>query len=151
MGEIFKKEGNPGNNLLPRIPMINEVFEDPWVAGAFTSVVGPDYYMQPHRHCHSNPPYSKGQNMHQDGGKRWSHKTRRLLVFYYPQDTPEEIGPTGIIPGSHYYNTADGATITAELPLCGQAGDVTLANYDLWHRAMPNQTEKNAVHDEVSL
>ena len=36
--EIFEKEGNPGNNLLPRMPMINEVFEDPWVAGAFTSV-----------------------------------------------------------------------------------------------------------------
>ncbi|MDP7280385.1 MAG: HEAT repeat domain-containing protein [Candidatus Poribacteria bacterium] len=140
--EIFEKEGNPGNNLLPRIPMINEVFEDPWVAGAFTSVLGPDYYMQPHRHCHPNLPSSKGQNMHQDGGKRWSHKTRRLLVFYYPQDTPEEIGPTGIVPGSHYYNTVDGAIITAELPLCGQAGDVTLANYDLWHRAMPNQTEK---------
>ena len=139
--DVFKKEGNPGNNLLPRIPMIDEVFEDPWIVGALTSVLGPDYYMQPHRHCHYNKPGSKGQNMHQDGGKRWSHKTRRLLVFYYPQDTPAEMGPTGIVPGSHYYKTMDGATVRDELPLVGQAGEVTIANYDLWHRAMPNKTD----------
>ena len=64
------------------------------------------------------------------------------VVFYYPQDTPEERGPTGIIPGSHYYNTSSGANIRPELPLCGQAGEVTFANYDLWHRAMPNQTDQ---------
>ena len=141
--EVFDKEGNPGNNLLPRIPMIDQVLEDSWVVGALTSVLGPDYYMQPHRHCHHNPPGSKGQRMHQDGGKRWSHKTRRLLVFYYPQDTPEELGPTGIVPGSHYYKTPDGATMREELPLCGQAGEVAVVNYDLWHRAMPNKTELN--------
>lgn len=37
--EVFDKEGNPGNNLLPRIPMIDQVFEDPWVTGALTSVL----------------------------------------------------------------------------------------------------------------
>ena len=140
---VFEKEGNPGNNLLPRIPVIQEIFDDSTVRGALSSVLGPDYYMQPHRHPHYNPPKSKGQNMHQDGGKRWSHHTRRLLVFYYPQDTPEALGPTGILPGSHYYNTPDGAKIREELPLCGEAGAVTLANYDLWHRAMPNRSEKN--------
>ena len=139
---IFEREGNPGNNLLPRIPVLNQVFNDPKVIGALTGLLGSSYYMQPHRHCHYNPPGSKGQNMHQDGGKRWSHKSRRLLVFYYPQDTPEELGPTGIVPGSHYYNTSLGADVNSELPLCGQAGEVTFANYDLWHRAMPNHTSR---------
>ena len=27
---VFEKEGNPGNNLLPRIPEIQEVFDDPY-------------------------------------------------------------------------------------------------------------------------
>ena len=85
---VFDKEGNPGNNLLPRIPEIQRVFDDENVKGALTSLLGPDCYMQPHRHPHYNPPGSNGQGMHQDGGKRWSHHTRRLLVFYYPQDTP---------------------------------------------------------------
>ncbi|MDE0013307.1 MAG: phytanoyl-CoA dioxygenase, partial [Candidatus Poribacteria bacterium] len=44
---VFDKEGNPGNNLLPRIPEIQSVFDDPNVRGALTSLLGPDYYMQP--------------------------------------------------------------------------------------------------------
>lgn len=141
--DVFEKEGNPGNNLLPRIPEIQTVFDDKWVIGGLTSVLGEDYYMQPHRHPHFNRPQSEGQRMHQDGGRRWSHHTRRLLVFYYPQDTPIELGPTGIIPGSHYYNTPDGATVSDELPVCGKAGTVAIVNYDLWHRGMPNRTDKN--------
>jgi len=98
--------------------------------------------MQPHRHSHYNPPGSKGQNLHQDGGKRWSHHTRRLLVFYYPQDTPVELGPTGVVPMSHYYSTREGSSVSPEQPIRGKAGTVAFANYDLWHRAMPNQSNK---------
>ena len=140
---VFEKEGNPGNNLLPRIPEIQAVFDDKWVIGGLTSVLGEDYYMQPHRHAHFNQPKSEGQQMHQDSGKEWSHHTRRLLVFYYPQDTPVELGPTAIAPGSYYYNTPDGATASNEFPVCGKAGTVAIVNYDLWHRAMPNRTDKN--------
>ena len=139
---VFDKEGNPGNNLVPRIPEIQKVLDDPNVKGALTSLLGTDYYMQPHRHPHYNPPGSQGQNMHQDGGKRWSHHTRRLLVFYYPQDTPLELGPTGVIPMSHYYSTREGSGVAPEQPIVGKAGTVAFANYDLWHRAMPNSSEK---------
>ena len=139
---VFDKEGNPGNNLLPRIPEIQQVFDDPNVIGALTSLLGEDYYMQPHRHPHYNPPGSKGQGLHQDGGKRWSHHTRRLLVFYYPQDTPIELGPTGVVPMSHYYSTGEGSGVAPEQPIMGEAGTVAFANYDLWHRAMPNSSEK---------
>ncbi len=139
---VFDKEGNPGNNLLPRIPEIQRVLEDRNVRGALTGLLGPDYYMQPHRHPHYNPPGSSGQGMHQDGGKRWSHHTRRLLLFYYPQDTPVALGPTGVVPMSHYYSTREGAGIAPETPIVGKAGTVALANYDLWHRAMPNSSEK---------
>ena len=141
--EVFEKEGNPGNNVLPRIPLIRQVFEAPIVQGALRSIVGDDYYLQPHRHPHYNPAKSKGQNMHQDGGKRWSHRTRRLLAFYYPQDTPVERGPSGIVPGSHYFNTPEGARTSEEIPLASDAGTVTIANYDLWHRQMPNCTTHN--------
>ncbi|MCZ6633377.1 MAG: HEAT repeat domain-containing protein [bacterium] len=139
---VFEKEGNPGNNLLPRIPVIQEIFDSPPVQGALRSILGEEPYLQPHRHCHYNSPGSKGQKMHQDGGKRWSHHTRRLLAFYYPQHTPLELGPTGILPGSHYYNTPEGVRTIEECPLCGEAGTVVIVNYDLWHRAMPNLSDK---------
>lgn len=141
--EVFAKEGNPGNNLLPRIPLVRQIFEHPSVVGALKSVVGEDYYLQPHRHPHHNVAHSKGQSMHQDGGKRWSHRTRYLLAFYYPQDTPLERGPSGIVPGSHYFNTPEGAKIEQEMPLVTPAGTVTIVNYDLWHRAMPNLSEEH--------
>lgn len=141
--EVFAKEGNPGNNLLPRIPLVRQVFEHPSVVGALKSVVGDDYYLQPHRHPHHNVAHSKGQSMHQDGGKRWSHRTRYLLAFYYPQDTPLERGPSGIVPGSHYFNTPEGARTDREMPLVTPAGTVTIVNYDLWHRAMPNLSEEH--------
>ena len=48
--------GNPSNNLLPRLPEIQQVFTDPTFRGAMISILGPDYYLHPHRHCHENRP-----------------------------------------------------------------------------------------------
>ncbi len=140
---VFEKEGNPGNNLLPRVPAVQQVLDSPEVRGGLTSILGEGYYTQPHRHCHFNPPGSKGQDLHQDGGSRWSHHTRRILLFYYPQDTTEELGPTAVVPGSHYYATREGVAASGELPLCGQAGTVAIVHYDLFHRATPNRSDRN--------
>ena len=137
---IFEKEGNPGNNLLPRLPEIRQVFENPSVVGALTGLLGANYYMHPHRHCHCNPPGGPGQRMHMDGWNRRHHHTRWAMAFYYPQPTPLRRGPTGVVPGSHYNNTYN-AEMSEELPLCGDAGDVTIVHYDLWHRAMPNSSD----------
>ena len=140
---VFEKEGNPGNNLVPRIPAVQRVLDSPKVRGGLTSVLGEGYYTQPHRHCHFNPPGSQGQHLHQDGSSRWSHHTRRILLFYYPQDTPEELGPTAVVPGSHFYATREGVDSFPELPLCGPAGTVAIVHYDLFHRATPNRTDRN--------
>jgi hypothetical protein len=140
---VFEKEGNPGNNLLPRIPLVQEVFDDPSVKGALTSIFGPNYYLHPHRHCHYNPPGGKGQNMHKDSWTRRRHHIRWGMAFYYPQDTPEELGPTGVIPESQYYNAQpDQNGRKGETLLCGEAGTVTIVHYDLWHRATPNRSDK---------
>ena len=64
--EVYEKEGNPGNNILPRIPEIQEVFDHPNVQSALTSLLGPGYTMHPHRHGHLNVPSSRGQNWHKD-------------------------------------------------------------------------------------
>ena len=59
-------EGNPGNNILPRVPELGAVFDSPSVKGALHSLLGPGYSMHPHRYCHLNRPGSKGQNWHKD-------------------------------------------------------------------------------------
>ena len=141
--DVLGAEGNPGNNLLPRIPDLQQIFDDPRVAGALTSVLGPGYYMHPHRFCHFNKPASPGQNLHKDSWSRRHHRPRWAMAFYYPQDTPIERGPTGIVPGSHYHNRLDPGAEEREVALTGVPGTVTIVHYDLWHRAMPNSSGQN--------
>ena len=140
MEDVIEHEGNPGNNILPRIPEIKEVFDHPAVHGALTSILGPNYYMHPHRYCHINTPGSQGQRQHIDSWSKRHHRTRWAMAFYYPQDTTADMGPTGVNPGSQYYNNGPGTT--DEIPLTGDAGTVTVVHYDLWHRATPNQSDK---------
>ncbi|MBT7099917.1 phytanoyl-CoA dioxygenase, partial [Candidatus Poribacteria bacterium] len=141
--DVFEKEGNPGNNVLPRIPALREVYGHPVVDGALRSVLGDGYYMHPHRHCHHNPPGSPGQTMHIDSWARRRHTTRMVMVFYYPQDTPAERGPTGVVAASHPYNDRpEGDPRWDELKLVGDAGTVVLVHYDIWHRGTPNTTDE---------
>lgn len=105
-------EGGPHghNNLLPCVPELRVLLDEPVVAGALTSILGPDYYLHFHRHDHVNFPDS-AQPLHKDGdnhthyaidGLRRHHVTRYAMLLYYPQDTPMASGPTGIVPRSQY-------------------------------------------------
>ena len=115
----------------------------PVVDGALRSIIGDGYYMHPHRHCHHNPPGSPGQTMHIDSWARRRHTTRMVMVFYYPQDTPAERGPTGVVRASHPYNDRpEGDPRWDETKLVGDAGTVVLVHYDIWHRGTPNETDE---------
>ena len=143
---MFEATGNLGNNVLPVIPEIQEVFDHPIVHGAMQGVLGSDYVMHPHRYCHFNQQGSEGQNFHKDSyagdGQIRRHRCRWTMAFYYPQDVTEDMGPTAVLPGSQYYETGESAHEQPELALCGEAGTVTIVHYDLWHRAMPNRSDK---------
>ena len=138
---VFAKADNPGNNILPMIPQLQRVFDDPSVHGALESLLGKGYYAHPHRHCHFNKPGSEGQKLHKDGWSRFQHRIRWAMVFYYPQDTPPDRGPSTVVPGSQYYNREPGTNVGEEAALSGGAGTVSVVHYDLWHRASANQTE----------
>ncbi len=148
--DVFEKEGNVGNNILPRVPEIARIFAHAKMRGALTSLLGPDYLLNPHRHCHLNPPGSKGQTWHKDCYV-FDHNMRQprfhwLLALYYPQDTSEDMGPTGILPGVQNWETISDHNPAecneTPLPLTGPAGTVALVHFDAWHRAMPNLSDK---------
>ena len=144
--ELTAKEGNLGNNILPRVPELQAVFEDPAVRGAFTSILGENYVMHSHRHPHQNRPHSDGQGFHKDSywgyQKVRHHCPRWAMAFYYPQDSPVEIGPSAVLPGTQYYSTRITEDNDGELALNGEAGTIAIIHFDLWHRAMANQTDK---------
>lgn len=139
---VFHDEGNPGNNILPRVPEIMEFFDTSVVKGALTSVLGPDYYMHPHRHCHFNKPGSQmpgGGQWHKDGywSSMRSHRPWWAMIFYYTQDITEDLGPTAIMPGTQYYEKFIGDRGETLLPT-GKAGTMVLVHFDLWHKASLN-------------
>ncbi|MCE2450662.1 MAG: HEAT repeat domain-containing protein [Candidatus Latescibacteria bacterium] len=148
---VFAKEGNPGNNILPRVPQLGRVFEHPNVQGALTSLLGPDYILNPHRHCHLNPPGRRGQQWHKDCYV-YDHNLRHprfywVLAFYFPQDTTEDMGPSGVLPGMQMYKTISDVdpekTQEEARAFCGPAGTVALVHFDSWHRATENVSTKN--------
>lgn len=140
---IVEKGENLGNNLLlSKVPMLQQVFDDPTVHGALTSILGQNYVMNQHRACHYHPPGSKAQDWHKDyplGGNVRYHRTRLAMAFYYPQDVTEDMGATAIQPATQYYMTP---SEDAGLSLCGEAGTVTIVHYELWHRATENRSDK---------
>ncbi len=132
--------GNPGNNILPLIPELTTVLEEPRVRGALSSILGPDYAMHPHRHCHVNSSGSEGQRLHKDAFSVRFHRAQDALVFYYPHDVTAEMGPTAVVPGSHYHGKQLDEEMPAEKTLCGKAGTVAVVHYDLWHRRTANRS-----------
>ena len=144
---LYATAGNPGNDILPRVPDLYGILRDPAVDGALRSLLGADYLLHPHRHCHENPRGSGGQEMHQDSYENDQnvrhHRTRWAMAFYYPQEVPLEMGPTAILPASQYYESGAQAQQREELALCGAAGTVTIVHYDLWHRAMANTGDRH--------
>ena len=146
---VLEKEGNPGNNILPRVPQIQRVFETPSVHSALTRILGPGYVMHPHRYCHLRRPGAKAQGWHKDDyvydQKVRHHRGRWAMAFYYPQAVTADMGPSSIAPGHQHYNTtaqleADGA---AEMAITGQAGTVAIVNFDSWHRGCVNTSNSN--------
>jgi len=145
--EVMDKEGNPGNNILPRVTETRQVFEHPVIQGALTSVLGPSYIMHPHRHCHFSRPGRTVQHWHKDS--YWGYQKVRnhhpwwAMIFYYPQDVDEEMGPSAIMPGTQYYAKRAGDESEQEEFLLGEAGSFALIHYDLWHKGTGNISQRN--------
>ena len=146
LNEVMEKEGNPGNNILPRLSEFNDIVQSPVVRGALTSVLGVDYTIHPHRHCHFTYPGRKVQGWHKDS--YWGHQKVRnhhnwwAMIFYYPQAVDEEMGPSGLLPGTQYYTKRAGDETEQPVYMEGPEGTFGLIHYDLWHRGGANLSDK---------
>ena len=144
---VFAAQGNPGDDIYDAVPKLKEVFSHPLVTGALTSILGEDYFMYPHRHCHQTPPRHRAQHDHKDSIPAdhfvRHHRVRWAMAFYYPQATPLAIGPTGVRPGTQYYVTPEAARMHDEIPMVCEAGSVVIVHYDVWHRGLANRMDRN--------
>ncbi len=145
---VFADEGNPLDAILDRVPDLYEIYESHEVRGVLSSILGPDYQMNSHRHCHLTEPGHPGGHWHQDGVNRRHHRIQVVLAMYYPQDVTEDMGPTIVLPGTQYHNTPTTLmrsymNFKTQVPLTVKAGTVAITHYDLWHAWMPNTSTVN--------
>lgn len=160
---VLREADTPGwssNNCFPILPELGEVLKEPHVHGALTGLLGAGYAMHPHRHCHQSAPGNSDQGIHQDSYEDdvqvRHHKPRWCMAMYYPQDVTPDLGPTAVVPGSHWYNDphrvgdqrssdelfGKGSGTpghwcheTEEYHAVVPAGSVVIVHYELWHRA----------------
>ena len=160
----IEKESWYGNNILSRVPKMYRVLDCPVVRGALTSLAGEGYYLHPHRAVHVNRPVEDrsveltpevnaprmgkgsiaGSGWHQDAQSPLSrarhHVPRYLIGFYFPHETPLEMGPTRIQAGSHLHaNPVAPAHVVLE-PV--PAGTFMLVHFDMVHAGFPNRTDE---------
>jgi hypothetical protein len=111
--EHARAEFGPNNNGLTgtggstdRIPELLAMVNSPTVVGALTSIIGPDYSggrLEPTPGCALHVSTDEDQIFHKDTqrGVIKEHRTRDVMVMYYPGGADENMGPTAIAPSSH--------------------------------------------------
>lgn len=118
---------------------IENVLLNTQAGGAVRSLLGKNFALPVGMANHRIESPMGSQNWHRDGGSRMGSEVNLLQVFYYPQDTPVEMGPTEVLPGSHFlmalqswmghYGRIKGAVATT-----APAGSIFLTAYNIWHR-----------------
>lgn len=160
----MEAEFQMGNNVLARIPEMYEVLDSPQVRGALTSILGSRYALHPHRFVHVSTPLddpeveldlsvnaprmgkgsSAGSGWHQDAqsplARARHHVPRYALLFYFPHDTPPEMGPTRLQGGSHLYSRPHEPERVV-MPGGIHAGSMILMHFDIVHAAFPNRMD----------
>lgn len=146
--EISLSGGHVGNNILPSVPELQMVYDDPAIRGALTSVLGEGYVMHQHRYIHPNGPASQGGGWHKDSYWGYTRKVRNhrpwwAMIMYYPQDTREINGPTAVLPGRQHHMTRVGGNEdeVGWRSVTGGPGTFFIIHYDIWHRSTPNSSD----------
>ena len=163
--EAVEKEFHPGNNIVSRVPLIWDVLRSPVIHGALTSLLGPNYYVHPHRAIHTStpvedkeasfeadkngPPMGRGSRAgsgwHQDAQSPLSrsrhHTPKYLIGFYFPHETPEVMGPTRYQAGSYLFSEPVKPSGVV-LPDKVDAGTFLLLHFDTVHAGWPNRTDR---------
>ena len=135
-----------GQALLRQAPALHDIFGHPEVEGAAISLLGNGYEVY-ERYNHMLKPGWGGMGWHQDDVNIRHHQVRRLMFLYYPQDVTPDMGPTFIVPGTHFRNMPTDrmqtyGNIRHQVALTVKAGTVAVVHYDLWHSASHNSSDK---------
>ncbi|MDE2125634.1 MAG: phytanoyl-CoA dioxygenase family protein [Armatimonadetes bacterium] len=142
----YEAQGQPLENLWRESSGIGAVIRLPEVSGIIESLIGPEPLYDHHCPHRVAPGHLEGQVWHADA----IIDTRLhfdIQLFYFPHDTPREMGGTMFLPGSQYRRIHESdigryQNFRNQLPVVCKAGTVLVGHHGLWHCAQPNHTDQ---------
>lgn len=119
---------------------VEGVLKNPQAAGAVRALLGKNFTLPVVVSNHRGPlPWPHPHGWHRDGGSIYTPKLETLQVFYWPEECTDAMGPTEVLPGSHFLRTkaplmAHYGRIAGSVSCAGPAGTIFLTVYSIWHR-----------------
>ncbi len=125
---------------------VEQVLLNEEAAGVVRSLLGANFAIPTGVANHRIKCPMPAQEWHQDGGSRVGPEITHLQVFYYPQDTPLEFGPTEVLPGSHHLSTQQRwmqhyGSVRGAVRTAAPAGSIFVTAYPIWHRRSASTAE----------
>ena len=118
---------------------VEDVICHPIAGGAVRSLLGKDFALPNLMANHRTECPQPAQEWHTDGGSKYGPELNYLQVFYYPQACPRDMGPTELLPGSHFLQLRQNGLarhggIKGSQYAVAPAGSIFLTIYSIWHR-----------------
>ena len=126
-------QGEP-TAIFQRDWFVDGVILQPDAAGAVRSVLGAPFGLPILISNHRMTAPFEAQDWHHDADAQFGPAVDYLQVFYYPQDTPPEWGPTEILPGSHVAPSPRQRDWQGGLLTSAPAGSIFVTIYPILHR-----------------
>jgi hypothetical protein len=148
--------GRPLGGLFRDWPALTSLLELPAVAGIIDSLVGRGAIYD-HHYTHVIEAEQRwSQPWHADAIEDSRRAAFDVQLFFFPHDTPREMGGTMVLPGSHLRRVNEAAiaryqNFIGQAPMVCPAGSVLVAHHGIWHCGQPNLTERRRTMFKLRL
>jgi ectoine hydroxylase-related dioxygenase (phytanoyl-CoA dioxygenase family) len=139
--------GQPLSAVFGASPAITAMLRLPQVAGIIDSLLGADPIYD-HHYTHVIAASQRwSQPWHADAILDPRRRAFDIQLFFFPHDTPRQMGGTMILPGSHLRRINEAAiaryqNFAGQLAMACPAGSVLVCHHGIWHGGQPNLTER---------
>jgi len=127
------------HQLLEEDWFIDNVILNKHGVGAVRSLLGKDLGLPRRVANHRAECPAPAQDWHNDSGSKYGPELHHLQVFYYPEGCVREMGPTEILPGSHFIFSPSSrmghyGRIRGSYHAVCPPGSILITKYSVWHR-----------------
>ena len=142
----YLEVGTPFEETWPQGTALGDAFRLPAVRGLIHSLVGPDPLYDHHAAHYLGAQKLMGPNKHQDSVIDFRENYFDIQLSLFPEDTPDEMGGTFLIPGTQFRNVRTGEIsiyqhMRGKVWASCSAGTMYVWNTRVWHGARSNRTD----------